>query len=178
MNITFSDIIDGVFEYIPTRYADSRGHFFESYNGEQLREVLETRGLSLPIFVQENQSYSIPNVLRGLHYQTGVHAQGKLIRVITGSVMDVAVDLRPSSKTYLNHQVFILNGLNSVYLPPGLAHGFYALEETIFQYKCTQYYCKEAEAGIRYDDPILGIKWPSQTPVVSEKDLELPFLSS
>ena len=180
MKIAFSKIIQGVFQYSPDCYEDSRGHFFESYNQERLRNALAKEGLTLPLFVQENQSFSKAGVLRGLHFQRGVHAQGKLVGVVTGHVIDVAVDLRPNSPTYLQHQKFILEESNQkfVYLPPGLAHGFYALRDTIFQYKCTRPYCKDAENGIRFDDPTLAIDWELVgDPIISDKDRILPHLT-
>lgn len=182
MKLNLSTKIEGVFEYIPRVFSDERGYFKESFNREKLQALLSDHGLGLlPKFVQENHSYSRMGVLRGLHFQKGYYAQGKLVSVVTGSVNDVAVDLRPNSPTYLNWERFFLNGRQYVYLPPGIAHGFYATADTIFQYKCTKPYHKESEGGIRYDDPVLGIEWGYELdpvdPIVSEKDQALPSLA-
>jgi dTDP-4-dehydrorhamnose 3,5-epimerase len=116
--------------------------------------------------------------LRGLHLQLSPHGQGKLVRVITGSALDVAVDLREGSPTFGQHETFILDFRenNMVYIPEGFAHGFLALEETILQYKCTNFYNKAAESGILWNDPELDIRWGIEQPVVSGKDKELPSL--
>lgn len=166
--------IDGLVEIQPQIFGDQRGYFFESFRQDKLNEV--TGGLS---FVQDNESYSTAGVLRGLHFQTGDHAQGKLVRVIQGKVLDVAVDLRPNSVTFGEWCSVVLDAdkHNLFYVPPGFAHGFYTLEEAIFSYKCTSYYHKESEGGILWNDTDLKIDWKLQTePLVSEKDLILPTL--
>ena len=155
----------------PRKFYDERGHFFESFNAA----LWEAQGFK-EAFVQDNQSFSVKGVIRGLHFQESPYAQGKLVRVLQGRVLDVAVDLRPESATYGQHEVFDLDGNEGtmVYIPAGFAHGFVALEDSIFHYKCTQGYCKEAERGIRWDDPVLNIAWGVSNPIVSDKDQVLP----
>lgn len=156
----------------PDIYGDERGAFFESYNQEKFANA----GISAK-FIQDNQSVSNKGVLRGLHFQTGEFAQAKLVRVIKGSVMDVAVDLRPNSETYGKHYAIELNESNNLmfYIPVGFAHGFIALEDnTIFVYKCTALYNKASEGGIIWNDSTLAIKWGNLNPVISEKDALLP----
>ena len=151
----------------PTLYKDERGYFLESYNKKQLSDTLDVN------FVQDNESCSQKGVLRGLHFQKPPHAQGKLIRVITGSILDVVVDLRTDSNTYGHHYKTILSGKNKqqLYIPKGFAHGFLVLEDqTIFSYKCTNYYHKESEVAISWDDPTLNIDWGIEKPIISEKD--------
>lgn len=165
----------GCFVLEPALFYDSRGYFFESFNQEKFNELLDIE----VTFVQDNQSKSTQGVLRGLHYQTGEFAQAKLIRVIQGSVLDVAVDVRPGSRTYGAYITEVLSDENQkqVFIPKGFAHGFLVLSETaIFSYKCDQYYSKESEAGIRYDDPTLAIDWKelSSNLIISDKDLALP----
>lgn len=164
--------IAGLVEIQPQVFGDQRGYFFESFRQDLLDEV--TGGLS---FVQDNESYSTAGVLRGLHFQTGEHAQGKLVRVIQGKVLDVAVDLRPHSSTFGAWCSVILDAEkhNLFYVPPGFAHGFYTLKEAIFSYKCTAYYHKESEGGILWNDTDLGIDWQLKGhPLVSQKDTVLP----
>jgi dTDP-4-dehydrorhamnose 3,5-epimerase len=134
-------------------------------------------------FVQDNQSYSTKGVLRGLHYQTGVHAQAKLVRVLQGEVLDVAVDIRPESKTYGEHISVVLSAENQTqfYLPRGFAHGFLVLTDTAtFFYKCDNFYNKESEGGIIYNDSSLNIDWmlDEKTLIISEKDTNLPALKN
>lgn len=162
--------IEGLIEIIPAIYHDDRGWFTESYNLETLSE----RGLTMQ-FVQDNLSFSRAGVLRGLHFQKEPFAQGKLIKVISGEVLDVAVDLRPESKTFGKHYAVILSGekQNLFYLPPGFAHGFVALKDSYLFYKCTRTYYKNADTGIAYNDPELGIEWNISNPVISEKDQNL-----
>lgn len=151
----------------PTLFEDSRGYFLESYNKKRLSTNLDMN------FVQDNESSSQKGVLRGLHFQEPPYAQGKLIRVITGSVLDIAVDLRKDSVTYGQHFKAILSSKNKkqLYIPKGFAHGFLVLEnDTIFSYKCSNYYYKEAEVAISWNDPTLNIDWQIKTPIVSEKD--------
>ena len=152
-------------------FHDERGLFFESFNRNKFQE------LGLPFeFEQDNQSFSTKGVLRGLHFQTGEFAQGKLVRVISGRVLDVAVDLRQTSPTFGKWEFFDLNGRENkmVYIPEGFAHGFLALEDSVFSYKCTKGYNKASESGIIWNDPTLAIQWPEMNYLISEKDLELP----
>lgn len=165
--------IKGLVELTPRKFEDERGHFFESYN----EGVFENLGLPTH-FVQDNQSFSTKGVVRGLHFQKAPFAQGKLVRVISGRVLDVAVDIRPESPTFGKHEVFDLRGdlSNMAYIPEGFAHGFVALEDSVFSYKCTNKYNKESESGLLWNDPELGIDWGIENPIVSEKDLILPTL--
>lgn len=155
----------------PSVYGDERGHFFESFN----TEIWKAQGFT-DEFVQDNQSFSKKGVIRGLHFQHAPHAQGKLVRVIMGRVLDVAVDLRPESPTFGQFELFELDAVNGnmVYIPQGFAHGFAALEDSIFQYKCTGLYHKASEGGLRWDDPSLNIPWGIDEPLVSPKDQILP----
>jgi dTDP-4-dehydrorhamnose 3,5-epimerase len=167
--------LKGCFVLTPTIYRDNRGLFFESYHQQEFERLIG-RQIS---FIQDNHSVSNKGVLRGLHYQKGEYAQAKLIRVIKGSVLDVCVDIRPASETFGKHFSIILNGIDNkqLYIPRGFAHGFLALEDdTVFNYKCDNYYNKESEAGIRFDDKELNIDWnfPLNNLVLSEKDLQLP----
>ena len=161
-----------VFE--PRVFADSRGYFFESFNENEFLSA----GIHVQ-FVQDNESLSSRGVLRGLHYQLNPHAQSKLVRVIRGAVLDVAVDLRKGSPTFGKHFSIILDSekKNQLFIPRGFAHGFAVLsDEAIFAYKCDGYYHKSAEGGIHYADNELGIDWhlPADAIHVSEKDLVLP----
>ncbi|TDE16750.1 dTDP-4-dehydrorhamnose 3,5-epimerase [Dyadobacter psychrotolerans] len=163
--------IEGLVEIIPRVFEDDRGLFFESYSEGWFKK------LGLPTnFVQDNQSFSIKGVVRGLHFQKAPFAQGKLVRVISGRVLDVAVDIRPESPTFGKHEVFELRSdtNNMAFVPEGFAHGFVALEDSIFSYKCTNIYNKESESGILWNDPELGIDWGIENPIVSEKDIILP----
>jgi dTDP-4-dehydrorhamnose 3,5-epimerase len=155
----------------PSIYGDERGHFFESFNAE----IWKAQGFTSE-FVQDNQSFSKKGVIRGLHFQHAPHAQGKLVRVIMGRVLDVALDLRPESPTFGQFELFELDAVNGnmVYIPEGFAHGFAALEDSIFQYKCTGLYHKASEGGLRWDDPSLNIPWGIDQPLVSPKDQSLP----
>lgn len=163
--------IEGLIEIYPRIFGDARGHFFESYR----KDLFAQNGVPFQ-FVQDNQSFSTAGVLRGLHFQNAPYAQGKLVRVITGKVVDVAVDIRPNSPTFGRHEKFILDSTlqNMVYIPEGFAHGFAALEDSIFSYKCTNNYNKASEGGIIWNDVDLNIDWGIEHPNVSEKDLELP----
>ncbi|MBK9510640.1 MAG: dTDP-4-dehydrorhamnose 3,5-epimerase [Cytophagaceae bacterium] len=174
MEFRESDKIKGLIEVTPRVFEDSRGYFFESY-----REELFLKNGITERFVQDNQSFSTKGVLRGLHYQRAPFAQGKLVRVVMGSVLDIAVDIRPGSPTFGQYEVFLLTAENQklLYLPPGFAHGFVTLEDAIFTYKCTNLYDKASEGGIIYNDPTLNIDWGISNPVVSEKDLILPLFS-
>ncbi|WP_367915734.1 dTDP-4-dehydrorhamnose 3,5-epimerase [Leadbetterella sp. DM7] len=165
----------GVIEITPRVFEDERGYFFESYTVNLFRE----NGIAED-FLQDNQSFSVKGVIRGLHFQREPYAQGKLVRVIRGAVLDVVVDIRPGSPTFGRHESFLLTEKNRkmVYLPPGFAHGFSTLEDAVFSYKCTNVYHKASEGGIIYNDPELAIDWQVNHPVVSEKDLELPAFSA
>ena len=159
----------------PTVFSDGRGSFFESYKKEAFNEAL---GQEVS-FVQDNESFSSKGVLRGLHFQKGAFAQAKLVRVVHGSVLDVAVDLRPDSTTYGEHFSIKLSAdnKNQLFVPRGFAHGFVVLSDTaVFSYKCDNYYNKTSESGIIYNDPTLNIDWklPSNQLKLSKKDLELP----
>lgn len=158
----------------PKVFADDRGYFFESYN----KNSFAGAGLNME-FVQDNQSLSQKGVLRGLHFQNPPHAQGKLVRVITGSVFDVAVDIRKNSPTYGQAYGLELTEKNKwmLYVPEGFAHGFLTLEDnTIFSYKCTNTYNKASEGCILWNDPDLKINWNVIDPLLSPKDLEgTPF---
>lgn len=167
--------IDGLIELTPRVFGDERGYFFESYN----KPVFEALGIPVE-FVQDNQSFSTKGVLRGLHFQKEPFVQGKLVRVITGRVIDVAVDLRPDSPTFGQHEKFVLDAKlnNMVWIPGGFAHGFITLEDSIFSYKCTNVYSKASESGIIWNDPDLQIDWEVAAPLVSEKDLALPLLKA
>lgn len=162
--------IEGLVILEPRIFHDTRGYFYESYNQQKLKEL----GIDT-IFVQDNQSYSQKGVIRGLHFQKPPFAQAKLVRVIKGKVLDVAVDIRKSSHTYGQHFSIILTGENhrQFLIPEGFAHGFVALEDdSIFTYKCSQFYHKEAEMSIRYNDPTLNINWGlDNAPIMTEKDL-------
>lgn len=163
----------------PKVFTDDRGSFFESFNKQQF---LKLTGLSIE-FVQDNQSVSQKGVLRGLHFQTGDYGQAKLVRVITGSVLDVAVDVRPKSKTFGQHFSMVLSAQNNkqLYIPRGFAHGFLVLEDhTIFSYKCDNYYNKASESGIIFNDQTLRIDWKfaESELIISEKDKELPTFES
>jgi len=158
----------------PDVYGDDRGYFFESYNEEKFASY----GIQGP-FVQDNESRSQKNVLRGLHYQAEPFAQGKLVRVIKGSVIDIAVDIRRNSPSFGKWVSMKLTGENKwiCWIPKGFAHGFISLEDnTIFTYKCTDFYNKSSEASVRWNDPELNIDWGIQNPILSEKDKVAPLL--
>lgn len=158
----------------PRVFGDDRGYFFESFNSQTFQELI---GEEVE-FVQDNQSMSGENIVRGLHFQNPPFAQGKLVRVIKGEVIDVAVDIRKDSPTYGEHVSVRLSGENNrmFWIPPGFAHGFSSLEEgTIFSYKCTNYYSKESEGSVAWDDPELNINWGVENPIISEKDQESPL---
>jgi dTDP-4-dehydrorhamnose 3,5-epimerase len=162
--------IDGLLVIKPKVFVDNRGYFFESWS----KESFAKNGLDLN-FVQENQSSSNKGVLRGLHFQNPPFAQGKLVRVIKGSVLDVVVDIRKDSFSYGQHFSIELNERNKTifWIPPGFAHGFIALEDdTIFSYKCTGFYNSAFEESILWSDKNLNIDWRFKNPLVSEKDLD------
>ena len=161
--------IEGLLVIKPRVFGDDRGHFFESWS----KESFANNGLDLD-FVQDNQSLSSKGVLRGLHFQNPPFAQGKLVRVIKGSVLDVAVDIRKDSPTYAQYFSIELTEENKTifWIPPGFAHGFLTMEDnTIFTYKCTGAYNKESEGALLWSDKDLDINWGDLTPLISDKDL-------
>ena len=161
--------LEGLLVIKPRIFGDDRGCFFESWSKESFSKV----GLDLD-FVQDNQSLSSKGVLRGLHFQNPPYAQGKLVRVIKGVVLDVAVDIRKDSPTYGQHFSVELSeeNKNIVWIPPGFAHGFLTMEDnTIFTYKCTGVYNKNSEEALLWNDADLNINWKIKNPLVSEKDL-------
>lgn len=161
--------IEGLLVITPTIFKDDRGYFFESFN----HKVFENHTSSSINFVQDNQSKSDKNVLRGLHFQNPPHDQGKLVRVIAGSVLDIAVDIRKNSPTYGEHFKIILDTHKHemLWIPSGFAHGFISLEDdTIFSYKCTNYYQKDSEGCLLYNDQNIGIDWEIENPILSKKD--------
>ena len=161
--------LEGLLVIKPRIFGDDRGYFFESWSKQSFTEI----GLDLD-FVQDNQSISSKGVLRGLHFQNLPYAQGKLVRVIKGAVLDVALDIRKNSPTYGQHFSIELSEENKtiVWIPPGFAHGFLTLKDnTIFSYKCTGVYNKESEGALLWNDKDLNINWKINDPLVSEKDL-------
>lgn len=171
--------LEGCFIIEPKVFEDKRGYFLESYNQNTFNE-LTGRNIS---FVQDNESFSSKGVLRGLHYQLGQHAQAKLVRVIKGTVLDVAVDLRKESDTFMQHVAVELSGENKkqFFVPRGFAHGFVVLSEmALFSYKCDNFYNKASEGGVIYNDKTLNIDWklPVSKLQISEKDIVLPTLEN
>ncbi len=157
-----------IFIIEPDIFYDKRGYFFESYNEEKYKEI----GIN-EIFVQDNQSFSLKSVIRGLHYQVGENAQGKLIRVLSGKILDVAVDIRFGSPTFGKYVSAKLSAENNhqIWLPKGFAHGFAVISEiATISYKCTKPYSKADERGIIFNDPDLAIDWKIKNPIVSDKD--------
>jgi dTDP-4-dehydrorhamnose 3,5-epimerase len=162
-----------------TFFEDERGYFFESFNAQRFSKETDV----VVNFVQDNQSRSVKGTLRGLHFQTGEHAQAKLVRVLRGEVLDVAVDIRQSSPTFGQHYSVILSETSrtQLFIPRGFAHGFLVLsDEADFFYKCDNYYNKTAEGGILFSDPELNVDWKMEASdlVISAKDKELPHLNS
>ena len=168
--------LPGVVKIIPTVHRDERGYFMETWQANRFRDA----GIDVG-FVQDNCSMSFRGTLRGLHYQVR-KTQGKLVRVISGEVFDVAVDLRKSSPTFGQWVGEILSAENyhQLWVPPGFGHGFLVLSDTAeFEYKCTAYYAPEHDRAIRWDDPDIGIEWPlsaDEAPVLSDKDANAPYL--
>lgn len=161
--------IEGLLIIQPKVFSDNRGYFFESYN----KDVFTKNGIHVD-FKQDNQSLSQAGVLRGLHFQAPPFDQGKLVRVITGAVLDIAVDIRKNSKTYGKHVSIELTEENKTmfYIPTGFAHGFLTLKDnTIFSYKCTNVYHKASEGCVLWNDEDLNIDWKINNPTLSEKDL-------
>lgn len=171
--------LEGCFIIKPKIITDARGYFMESFN-----EMTFQLGIGQPVhFVQDNQSFSSKGVLRGLHYQTGAHAQAKLVRVLSGEVLDVAVDIRPGSATFGQSVSVVLSAENQTqfFVPRGFAHGFLVLSETAtFFYKCDNFYDKESEGGIIYNDETLAIDWnfPQGQLIISDKDKIQPSLQN
>lgn len=166
--------IEGLVSFESRVFSDSRGYFFESYNKKQMASFLGDFE-----FVQDNQSLSKKGVLRGLHFQVPPYSQGKLVRVIKGAALDVAVDIRLGSPTYGEHVKILLTEENKMnfWIPPGFAHGFLSLEEhTIFSYKCTDFYNHQSEDALLWNDPDINISWEVEKPIVSEKDQKAKFL--
>ena len=177
MEIIKTDI-EGVLILKPHIFGDARGYFYESYN----KKLLSDLAPEIPEFVQDNQSYSTYGVVRGLHFQKAPYAQAKLVRVVSGKVLDVAVDLRAGSPTFGKHVSVELSGENHLqfFIPEGFAHGFSVLShEVVFQYKCSSFYNKESEGGIIFNDPALGIDWklPERDIILSPKDRLHPTLA-
>ncbi len=167
--------LKGCFIIEPTVFEDDRGSFMESFNKEKLEQVI---GAKIQ-FVQDNQSYSKKGVVRALHRQLGVHSQTKLVRVLSGKVLDVAVDVREGSATFGQYIAIELSGENrkQLFIPKGFLHGFLALSDTVeFFYKCDNHYVKGSEQGIIFNDPTLNINWnfPENEMILSQKDQELP----
>lgn len=169
--------LHGLYLLEPKVFEDLRGYFLESYNKETFKKI----GIDID-FVQDNQSLSSKGTLRGLHFQKPPYAQAKLIRVITGSILDVAVDIRVGSKTYGEYFSVVLSGKNKrmLYIPEGFAHGFLSLEDnTLIQYKCSDLYNKESEGGIVWNDPDININWGiDYEPIISDKDKNNIFLKN
>jgi len=171
--------LEGCYIIEPKIINDGRGYFMESFNE---RTFQQATGKDVH-FGQDNQSYSTKGVLRGLHYQTGEHAQAKLVRVLVGEVLDVAVDIRPGSPTYGQHVSIVLSGENQLqfFVPRGFAHGFLVLSESAnFFYKCDNFYDRESEGGLLYNDPALNIDWgfPQKELIISDKDMIQPTLAN
>ena len=178
MEVTRSHIKDCLIIQ-PKIILDQRGYFMESFNERSFKEAT---GLSVH-FIQDNQSYSAKGVLRGLHYQTGEHAQAKLVRVLSGEVLDVVVDIRPESETYGSYLAVRLSAENQtqIFIPRGCAHGFLVTSDhATFFYKCDNYYDRHSEGGILYNDPTINIDWefPESELIISEKDKVQPLLAN
>ena len=170
-------VLEGVFIIEPRVFTDARGYFFESYS----KAAFEAFGLRYD-FVQDNQSKSSYGTVRGLHFQKGEYAQAKLVRVLEGRVLDVAVDIRRASPTYGQHVAVELSAENNrqLLIPRGFAHGFSVLSDTaVFAYKCDNLYCRESEGGIRFDDPTLAIDWriDMDKALTSDKDKQHPYFT-
>lgn len=175
MNVIKTNI-EGLLIIEPNVFHDPRGFFFESYNEQKYKDA----GIDYN-FVQDNLSLSQKNVLRGLHFQKPPYEQGKLVQVIKGSVLDVAVDIRKNSPTYGQHHSIVLSEENKTqfFVPPGFAHGFITLEDdTLFSYKCTNVYNKESESSIHWNDELLNIHWGVEDPIVSDKDMLAPLFDN
>lgn len=182
MNVIETKIKD-LLIFEPRVFADDRGWFMESFNQQNFEKILAERGLNIPKFVQDNHSFSKKGVLRGLHYQLNPHAQGKLVRVVEGRAWDVAVDIRKDSETFGQWVGVELSAENykQFWIPAGFAHGFIALEDnTQFLYKTTDYYSKECERSIVWNDPEIGIIWPIEKGldvILTEKDRQASLIA-
>jgi dTDP-4-dehydrorhamnose 3,5-epimerase len=165
--------IAGLLEIFPRIFPDSRGYFFESFR----QDWFENQGIK-ENWIQDNQSFSQKGTVRGLHFQHAPYAQAKLVRVISGKVLDVVVDLRRDSPTFGKHFSTVLDTEknNLLYVPAGFGHGFSVLEDAVFVYKCSNYYHKASEGGVLWNDPELGIAWGVDVPILSEKDQNWPTL--
>ncbi len=165
--------IEGLLEIYPKVYEDERGYFFESYR----KDVLEKNGINT-LWVQQNQSFSQKGTVRGLHFQKAPFGQAKLARVVQGVVLDVVVDLRSNSPTYGQSFSKKLNTKehNLLFVPEGFAHGFSVLEDAVFCYMCSNYYNRDCEGGILWNDPEIAIDWMVSDPILSEKDQQWPSL--
>jgi len=174
MEVNYFDI-EGPFEVIPRIFEDERGIFFESFRARDFSDL----GFKKP-FIQDNESFSKKNVLRGIHFQFKPYEQAKFIKVAYGKAFDVAVDLRPGSDTFGKYVAVVLDSTvhNMFYIPEGFGHGFVALEDCILQYKCTSYYHPASDSGLIWNDPDLNIDWPIKNPILSKKDSNLPALQS
>lgn len=171
--------LEGCFIIEPKVIQDERGYFMESFNEKTFQIAIDQN----VHFVQDNQSFSSKGVLRGLHYQIGEHAQAKLVRVLHGEVLDVAVDIRPSSRTFGQYESVLLTGENQkqFFVPRGFAHGFLVLSDyATFFYKCDNFYNKESEGGIIYNDTSINIDWkfPLENLIISEKDKIQPTIQN
>ncbi|MBX2973183.1 MAG: dTDP-4-dehydrorhamnose 3,5-epimerase [Flavobacteriales bacterium] len=167
--VTATTPLSGLLILKPKVFTDGRGHFLETFNQDRFAEAT---GTNVP-FVQDNESLSGSRVLRGLHFQVAPHAQGKLVHVVRGAVLDVCVDIRPRSATFGQHFKIRLDdkAKEMLWIPPGFAHGFVVLEpDAVFAYKCTAFYHPASERTLRWNDPDLAIDWGTQDPVVSDKD--------
>ena len=167
--------IEGLLLIKPNVFKDSRGFFLESFNIEKYKKILGDICL-----VQDNLSHSMKNVLRGIHFQTPPFGQGKLVQVVQGEVLDVVVDLRRNSKTFGQHESFLLNekNKNQLWIPEGFGHAFLSKENnTIFSYKCSNYYSSNHEATLLWNDPQLKIDWGIENPILSQKDKEGKLLN-
>jgi dTDP-4-dehydrorhamnose 3,5-epimerase len=167
----FATPFEGVFEIIPTVFEDERGYFFESFKTEVLKEA----GINIE-WIQENQSFSKKGTIRGLHFQKAPFAQAKLVKVVTGKVLDVIVDLRKDSSTFGQVYTKELDAIlhHMLLVPEGFAHGFSVLEDAVFQYKTSNGYNKSVEGGILWNDPELNIDWRVNEKIISQRDIVLP----
>ncbi|MFC4870489.1 dTDP-4-dehydrorhamnose 3,5-epimerase [Negadavirga shengliensis] len=167
--------IKDVYEIYPRIFKDGRGYFLETYR----EDLFKKAGLNTH-WVQDNQSYSVAGIIRGLHFQGGEHSQVKLVRVVSGKVLDVCVDLRKDSSTFGKYHAVVLDGekQNMLYVPKGFAHGFAVWEDAVFSYKCSALYHKESEGGIIWNDMELNIDWGVADPILSEKDKSWPNLET
>lgn len=165
--------LKSVIEITQVSVPDERGYFVETYK----KSDFVNHGIELN-FIQDNHSYSMERVLRGLHFQRAPYEQGKLVSVVSGEIFDVAVDIRPNSENYMKWYGTILSQKNNkmLWIPPGFAHGFQAIEDSHIIYKVTEEYSKDHDGGIRWDDPDVSVNWPISSPIISKKDRQLPLL--